>query len=242
MCGKEIPDQGRFCFNCGKPVEAPAPDETARQDETSPPPREARVPAKSGPASVIGWALIVIAILGGWQQRSGGDPITTLFTVILMIAFGIGLIQGWSGKRIAITLACVVLVPMVVTIARPKFNQAKRFANETGAISAIRNIHAVQVQYQSQYGRFATSLAELGPPQSGAASPAAADLIDNTFAAGVKSGYKLAVTGNQSGYAVNANPEIFGTTGTRTFFSDQTMVIRANDGAEPATAASKELK
>ena len=127
-------------------------------------------------------------------------------------------------------------------MAVPKFNQAKRFANETGAIQGIRTINTVQVQYQSQYGRYATSLAELGPPQSGAASPAAADLIDATTAAGEKSGYRLSVAATQSGYTVNANPLIFGTTGTRTFFSDQTMVIRENDGAEPATANSKELK
>ena len=147
--------------------------------------------------------------------------------------------RGFSLIELLIVISIILII---ITMAVPKFNQAKRFANETGAISAIRTIHEVQVQYQSQYGRFATSLAELGPPQSGAASPAAADLLDATTAAGVKSGYKLTVTGNQSGYAVNANPEIFGTTGTRTFFSDQTMVIRANDGAEPATAASKELR
>jgi type IV pilus assembly protein PilA len=147
--------------------------------------------------------------------------------------------RGFSLIELLIVISIILII---ITMAVPKFNQAKRFANETGAISAIRGIHEAQVQYQSQYGRFATSLAELGPPQSGAATPASADLIDATFAAGVKSGYKLTVTGNQSGYSINANPEIFGTTGTRTFYSDQTMVIRANDGAEPATASSKELR
>jgi type IV pilus assembly protein PilA len=147
--------------------------------------------------------------------------------------------RGFSLIELLIVISIILII---ITMAVPKFNQAKRFANETGAITAIRSIHEAQVQYQSQYGRFATSLTELGPPQSGAASPASADLIDATFAAGVKSGYKLTVTGNQSGYAINANPETFGTSGTRTFYSDQTMVIRANDGAEPATASSKELR
>jgi hypothetical protein len=67
-------------------------------------------------------------------------------------------------------------------------------------------------------------------------------LVDATVAAGVKSGYKFTVTGNQNGYTINADPETYGTTGNRTFFSDQTMVVRANDGAEPATASSKELR
>ena len=146
--------------------------------------------------------------------------------------------RGFSLIELLIVISIILII---ITMAVPKFNQAKRFANETGALTAIKSIHEAQVQYQSQYGRFATSLAELGPPQSGAAGPAAADLIDATFAAGIKSGYKLTVAGNQSGYTINANPETFGTTGTRTFFSDQTMVIRENDGAEPATASSKEL-
>ena len=147
--------------------------------------------------------------------------------------------RGFSLIELLIVISIILII---ITMAVPKFNQAKRFANETGAITAIKTIHEVQVQYQSQYGRFATSLTELGPPQSGAASPASADLIDATTAAGLKSGYKFTVAGNQSGYSINANPEIFGTTGTRTFYSDQTMVIRANDGAEPATASSKELR
>ena len=147
--------------------------------------------------------------------------------------------KGFSLIELLIVISIILII---ITMAVPKFNQAKRFANETGAIQAIRAVQEAQVQYQSQYGRFATSLTELGPPQSGAAGPAAADLIDATFAAGVKSGYKLTVAGSQSGYTVNANPETFGTTGTRTFFSDQTMVIRENDSAEPATASSKELK
>ena len=147
--------------------------------------------------------------------------------------------RGFSLIELLIVIAIILII---ITMAVPKFNKAKQFANETGAIQAVRNINAVQVQYYSQYGRYATSLAELGPPQSGAASPAAADLIDAVYAAGEKSGYKLSVSANQSGYTVNASPLIYGTTGTRTLFSDQTMVIRVNDGAEPATANSKELK
>ena len=62
----------------------------------------------------------------------------------------------------------------------------------------------MQVQYNSQYGRFATSLMELGPPASGAANADAADLIESSLAAGEKSGYKFTMTGNQSGYAISS--------------------------------------
>jgi len=49
------------------------------------------------------------------------------------------------------------------------------------------------------------------------------------------------VAGNQGGYVVNAVPVNFGTDGNKTFYSDQSMVIRSNDGPEPATATSKEI-
>ena len=62
----------------------------------------------------------------------------------------------------------------------------------------------------------AASLAELGPPTSGAASPAAADLIGSDLSGGEKQGYKFTLTGNQAGYVINANPVAFNSSGSRT--------------------------
>jgi hypothetical protein len=109
-------------------------------------------------------------------------------------------------------------------------------------MAAIKTLHTVQVQYYSQYGRYATTLAELGPPASGSASPAAADLISNDLASGSKQGYKFTMTGTPGGYIINANPENFNSSGSRTFFSDQSMVIRQNYGQEPATVNSPDAK
>jgi hypothetical protein len=36
-------------------------------------------------------------------------------------------------------------------------------------------------------------------------------------------------------------PAVFGSTGSRTFFSDQSLVVRENYGQEPATVNSKEV-
>src|ERR1035441_8309364 len=69
--------------------------------------------------------------------------------------------RGFSLIELLIVISIILII---ITMAVPKFNKAKEFANETQAISEIRTIHEVQVQYQSQYGRFATSLTELGPP------------------------------------------------------------------------------
>ena len=147
--------------------------------------------------------------------------------------------RGFSLIELLIVIAIILII---ITVALPRLSKAKMFAMETAAISAIRTIHTAQVEYSSQYGKFAASLAELGPPASGAESPAAAGMIEKDLASGEKQGYKFTMTGNVGGYQINAQPIAFGTTGSRTFFSDQTMVVHQNYGPEPATASSPELK
>jgi type IV pilus assembly protein PilA len=146
--------------------------------------------------------------------------------------------RGFSLIELLIVIAIILII---ITIAMPKLTNAKKFAQETAALRAIQTIHTAQVQYNSQYGRYAVSLAELGPPASGATGPSAADLIGNDLANGTKQGYKFTVTGGAGGYVVTANPLTYGTDGNKTFYSDQTMVIHENNGPEPATATSKEV-
>ncbi|HXB74613.1 MAG TPA: prepilin-type N-terminal cleavage/methylation domain-containing protein [Candidatus Acidoferrales bacterium] len=146
--------------------------------------------------------------------------------------------RGFSLIELLIVIAIILII---ITIAVPKYQKTQIFVRETAAIAAMQTIHKMEVQYQSQYGRYAISLTELGPPASGAPSPAAADLIGNDLSGGVNKGYKFTLTGTQGGYVINANPINFGSDGNRTFFSDQSMVIRNNFGQEPATATSPEL-
>ena len=146
--------------------------------------------------------------------------------------------RGFSLIELLIVIAIILII---ITIAVPKYQKTQMFMKETAAIKAIQTIHQMEVQYQSQYGRYAVSLAELGPPASGAPSPASADLIGNDLAQGIKQGYKFTLTGNQGGYVIIAMPEVYGSSGSRTFYSDQTMVIRQNYGPEPATVNSKEI-
>ena len=147
--------------------------------------------------------------------------------------------RGFSLIELMIVIAIILII---ATIALPKLNRAKMYAHETAAIKTIQTIHTAQTQYQSQFGRFAASLTELGPPASGQPGPQSADLIDNNLAGGEKSGYKFTVTGNPAGYIISAVPVAYNSTGSRSFYSDQTMQIRQNYGAEPATAQSPELK
>jgi len=146
--------------------------------------------------------------------------------------------RGFSLIELLIVIAIILII---ITIAVPKYNRTQMYMRETAAVKAIQTIHQMEVQYQSQYGRFANSLTELGPPQSGAAGPASADLIGRDLSEGEKQGYKFTVTGGAGGYVINANPVTYGSSGNKSFYSDQTMVIRENNGPEPATATSPEM-
>jgi prepilin-type N-terminal cleavage/methylation domain-containing protein len=151
--------------------------------------------------------------------------------------------RGRRGFSLIELLIVVAIILILAAIAVPKLNQNRMYAQETAVIRMIGTIHTAQTQYYSQFGKYAVTMQELGPPQSGgAASPTAADLIPGDLASGKKSGYLFTVTGQPTGYVVNANPEAFGNTGRRTFYSDQTGVIRENWGAEPATVNSKEIR
>ena len=147
--------------------------------------------------------------------------------------------RGFSLIELLIVIAIILII---ITFALPKLTRARMYAQETAAIAAIRTIHTAQVQYYSQFGRYATSLAELGPPASGNANIASADLIDVTLSAGLKQGYKFVVSGLQGGYTISAIPEPYGTSGNRTFYSDQTMAVHEHYGPEAATLQDAVMK
>ena len=150
--------------------------------------------------------------------------------------------RGRRGFSLIELLIVVAIILILAAIAAPKLNQNRMHAQETAAVREIQTIHTAQTQYYSQFGRYATTLPELGPPAGGQEGPSAANLIPGELAKGQKSGYKYTLAGGPSGYTISAVPETFGNTGRRTFYSDQSLVIRQNWSAEPATAASPEFK
>ena len=147
--------------------------------------------------------------------------------------------RGFSLIELLIVVAIILIL---AAIAAPKLNQNRMHAQETAAIREMQTIHTAQTQYYSQFGRYATTLAELGPPAGGQEGPSGANLIPGELSKGQKSGYKFTLAGGPNGYTISAVPEAFGNTGRRTFFSDQSLVIRQNWTAEPANASSPELK
>ncbi len=147
--------------------------------------------------------------------------------------------RGFSLIELLIVIAIILII---VAIAAPRLDKARMHAQEMAAVRQIQTIHTAQTQYYSQFGRYAANLAELGPPTSGQPGPSAAELIPGDLAKGDKSGYKFAMEGGPQGYTLVVTPQVYNSTGRRSFYSDQTMVIRENWGPDPATPQSPELK
>ncbi len=94
-------------------------------------------------------------------------------------------------------------------------------------MASLRTIHSAEATYQATRGtgKFAT-LSELG----------AEGLIDSKLASGTKNGYRFTVeltTDEVSGegFAVVGVPMTYGNTGRRSFYVDETGVIRAGDNS-----------
>ena len=147
--------------------------------------------------------------------------------------------RGFSLIELLIVIAIILVI---AAIAVPKMNRQLMAAHEMAAIRQIGTIHQAETQYYSQFGKYAESLIALGPPASGAAGPAAADLIPKNLAEGKNSGFLFAVQPTPTGYAVTAIPEAFGSSGSRTFYSDQTLAVRQSLTQEPANATSPEIR
>ena len=139
-------------------------------------------------------------------------------------------------------LIVISIILVILAIAVPKMNKQMQGAREMAVIREIGTIHQAETQYYSQFGKYATNLTQLGPPVSGSDGPEAANIIPKILADGKKNGFVYTLAATPSGYAVAAVPESFGNSGSRTFYSDQTLVIRNNWGQEPATPASPEIK
>lgn len=147
--------------------------------------------------------------------------------------------RGFSLIELLIVVAIILII---VTMAVPRFVRFRMYTQETAAIKAISTIHTAQTMYHSQFNRYASSLAELGPPASGTPNQSAAELINNDLAGGSKQGYTFTVTGSAGGYVVIAMPVTYNGTGSRSFYSDQSMVVHEHSGPEQATAQDPEMK
>lgn len=148
--------------------------------------------------------------------------------------------HGQRGFSLIELLIVIAIILIILSIALPQMSKSRKHAQEMAAIATIRTINSMEMQYYTEFGHYATSLNQLGPPTSSGAQegPDAAGLIPANLASGSAGGYNFTITQTAGGFALTAIPKTFGSTGSRTFYSDETGVIRENRGQDPATPNS----
>jgi type IV pilus assembly protein PilA len=153
-----------------------------------------------------------------------------------------------TGFSLIELLIVVAIILIIAAIAIPNLLRSRMAANEASAVGSVRTINTSAVEFSTTYPSqgFPASLAAMGGGLPCTATSTNACLLDAVLAAGTKSGYKLAWTGDGNtpsvGYSITATPVTVGTTGQRMFFSDQSGVIRYAASGSGATAASPALQ
>jgi len=136
--------------------------------------------------------------------------------------------QGFSLIELLIV---VVIIGVIMAIAVPGLQRARRYAQSGSAIQSLRTITTAENLYERRFRVYA-ALVDLAPEGT----------IDSNLASGSKSEYSFTITltldanGKATHFTSNADPQ-FDQTTAEYFFVDDTAVIRHNAGA-PADANS----
>jgi type IV pilus assembly protein PilA len=150
--------------------------------------------------------------------------------------------KGFSLIELLIVVAIILII---AAIAIPNLLRARIAANEASAVSSLRTMNTACITYNTSYGQYPLALTNLAPVVSPALpTSTAADLLDATLTTAPfqKSGYTF--TFHPAGgttYSINSDPMNSGTTGVRTFFTDQTGVIHVSSSGSAAASSDSPL-
>ncbi len=128
-------------------------------------------------------------------------------------------------------LIVVTIILIIAGIAIPNLLRLRMQASQVSVAASLQALNTAAMEYYMLCDGYPPSLAAMGPPANGCTT---ADLIDPVLASGKKSGYAFTYSAGAAigvqipTYTVVAEPVARGATGQRSFFTDQTGVIRAN--------------
>jgi type IV pilus assembly protein PilA len=162
--------------------------------------------------------------------------------------------KGFSLIELLIVVAIILII---AAIAIPNLIRSRMAANEASAVAVLRTLNTSEVVYSATYGGFSANLKNMGPNGTTCNSTVvptstAACLVDSVVGndPSTKSGYTTtytggtAITGATAGqvadYTITATPVAIGSSGQRGFFTDQSLVIRA-DSSGTATVGSNPI-
>jgi type IV pilus assembly protein PilA len=153
--------------------------------------------------------------------------------------------KGFSLIELLVVLAIIMII---AAIAIPNLLGSRMSANEASAVGSLRTYTTAMIAYSAQCQDlgFPNDLTGLGP---GAGDCTGMGIVDDVLGGSItpsKNGYTftyVVVPGpvTNDGYTLNADPQSRGTTGRRSFYTDQVGVIYYNQSA-PASPTDPALQ
>jgi hypothetical protein len=137
-------------------------------------------------------------------------------------------------RKAKLALGWVMVIACVATVSAQKTPTPPSEEDQSTAVGCLRSLNTAEAYYAKEYARgFSPSLAALSPPPQGEkASPSAANLIDASLTGGHKANYVFTyktgapdAQGHINSYTLTACPAQW-QKGVRSFFTDQTAVLR----------------
>ncbi|MGC1484335.1 MAG: hypothetical protein WA789_11120 [Candidatus Acidiferrum sp.] len=126
-----------------------------------------------------------------------------------------------------------------------EWDSAEADKNEQAAIESLKSIAEAVETYRRKYLRLPDSLSSLGPALHGPANAESAGLLDSDLSTGMKNGYSFrfvivgaSTLGAPAKYELAATPLVYGRTGHRSFFRDETGMLRGADRQGAVGSAS----
>ncbi len=159
--------------------------------------------------------------------------------------------RGFSLIELLIVVAIILII---AAIAIPNLLRSKMASNEASAVASLRQLNNAEVTFAMTYNSgYTDGFNRLGPPPAGSQPTAnRADLLDpvlsgleagGTNTTFIKAGYVFTYAPQGScvtfgcipGYQIWADPVSRGSSGQRSFYTNEPLVIRANATTQAST-------